>query len=278
METQPRFRFRSLSLALRELEGCRSKSKLEEIVNFIELGQEYRKKKALINNKTDIITFISGVLHDNFLMKNTEGNFIVEEVIKEAAQSYMYREKRTYLWGAPEEEVELTELQRSLLIDGWKIQANKLHPVAAEELAIVPKRSQIAECLTKQGWSDAVRYLENIESALERASWEPANASCRTFLNELFASISRTLFPEAGGSLSEGQARMQLAEKGFFRTADKGKKLESEFVKSLVAMLGMEGAHVGISTMQNAIFNYHVSILTADFFLARLEEQVARPK
>lgn len=270
----PRFRFRTVCYALAELEQRRTKSELEKIVIFVGLNTDYQRKKAcdLIKNKTDIINFIAIRIEENSFLKNAEGNFISEEIVQEAARSRHYQEILNE-FEEESDELELTDLQRSLMMDGWQIKNNQLQLLALAELPIVPQRNSIVEHVKDFGWIEVERYLENIENALQQGKWESANSSCRTFLNVLFNQLCEKLYSGNGNAPKEGEARKYLNDCNFFQESTKNQALESDFVKALMAMLGMDGAHGGLSNPQNATFNYHLVILVAHLFLTRFVKQ-----
>lgn len=273
---KPRYRFRTICYALEELQS-RTKSDLEKIIRIVGLGNGYRQRDAegRIKNKTDIINYIIDRIEEHPEERNSEGNFISEEIVSEAARSYHY-EGTVNEFEEESEEPELTDLQRSLMIDGWQIKNNKLQPLALTELPIVPQRNSIVEHVKDFGWTEVDRYLENIENALQQGKWESANSSCRTFLNVLFNQICEKLYSAEGNAPKEGEARKYLNECNFFRESTNNQALESDFVKALMAMLGMDGAHGGLSNPQNATFNYHLVILVAHLFLRRFVDQHGR--
>jgi hypothetical protein len=202
---------------------------------------------------------------------DTEDERIDNKVVQFAARQVPSEQPR-YVWDQPvQHSAKVQGFLNSLAADGWTVVDGLLAPVAPSPTE--PARLRIIDTLERLGAKEALRRLEQVQGALDGGHWESVNASLRGFLNAVFEVIADRWPRTSGKGLREGDARKALEQHGFFRSDPRNtnKSLEGDLIRAMQSLFGSEGSHTGSSDPATAAYRYALAILTADYFLGRLQ-------
>lgn len=165
------------------------------------------------------------------------------------------------------------ELVNSLDHDGYKLDRNGLRTKLPSQLPLVEEENELIYILNKYGFSVAKGHYEQALAAHTRGDWAASNSQLRSFVEEFFNQVAKSIVP--GSSSSSHQGQQFLAQAGFFRSdlnewLDGGKG----FVQGFWKRLHPQGSHPGLSEKEDSTFRLHVVIIVIHYFAKRFESQL----
>ncbi len=269
-----RFRWITLCRALDVLEvGC-TNAQFHRLFEEYGLGNDFDAEGGSGLTTPKLHSLLLRLLRRDPSRRDTEGNLVTDELVKDAARHLQEVRSVPSLFGTEShrtsEKEELTALRNSLAVDGWSVEKKVLVPIAP--IALEQPRTRLRENLQGAYFGDAAKRFDQLEATLDAGSWEAANSVTRGFLASLFVAICQTI--ESGALLrEESEARKHLATIGFFTGTRQSTKHspEAEFIWKMSGMMGTEGVHAGESTQETATYRYALALLTADYFIQRLK-------
>jgi hypothetical protein len=216
-------------------------------------------------------------IYDEEPRRLIEGGDTLQDAIVEKAASLVrddleFEEEE----GAPQWYADQQKFRRRLEIDGFVIADGKIRATLPTDVGLPAVQDELHLLLTKYDLSIASGHLDQALDAHAKGHWASANSQIRTFFEALFDGICERIDPNTK-SLGSGQPRRtQLASKGFLSRdlnewADNG----LGFINGLAKRLHPQGSHPGLSDPDDSSFRLHVVLLTAQFFLRRLDAWVA---
>ena len=267
---QSRFRWVTVQRALDLLAYQFTNAQTISFIEEIGCGPEVDGLSSADSSKPKLRNLISRVCREVPPRMDTEGTPLADRVVREAA-SYVPKPEPAMPWDSepPTFSLLVAAFLNSLAVDGWGVEQRQLIPNTAISLA--EPRSRLRDALKGASADEALRRLDQLEKGLDEGHWESANSDARGFLNAVFDAISERHPQTHGQGLMEGAARARLQEVGFFKPdpRDSKKSYEGKLVQALAELLGSEGAHTGSSDGESAVFRYAITIVTADYFVAR---------
>lgn len=178
------------------------------------------------------------------------------------------------------------KLERYLNLDGFALQRGKdkygyaiiegLAVAMPQSVGIAKAQNEIDALLERYSFNVAQRHLESAKRNIAQADWEAANGQCRTFLDALTDGIADGLFPVEAKALNSGLQKRQLLANNGFLSRDKhefGDGPAQTYLPGLVKLLHPDGAHPGISSLDDALFRLQAVIVTARWLLKRFEHK-----
>ena len=253
------------SLTHAKLDRFLLKYRLERIAHR-ELGPKTAKLNAVIK-----------YLIDNPDEKGPFGANLTFEIIEDVLGSIS---SNIY---APLVEKRLPKLLNSLKRDGYVItDGGGLKTMLPESIKLVEKENELNSLLDKFGFTTTKGHIDQAISAHTRGDWASANAQLRSFMESLFDSIADKL---VGGKTTlppPGHQRRELLAKltpPFLIPALNEWKIGSKggFLQGLWSRLNPQGSHPGLSDEEDNTFRLHLMMLTASYYLKRLDGRTGNP-
>jgi hypothetical protein len=153
--------------------------------------------------------------------------------------------------------------------------------VLPENIQLTEKENELDLLLGKFGFATAKGHLEQAISAHTRSDWASANAQLRSFIESLFGSIAKRLTDD----------KKWLSLSGYQKSCEFLAKLNPPFLLSTLnewvvsgkggflqgfwRRLHPQGSHPGLSDEEDSTFRLHLVILTASYYLKRLDRMMA---
>ncbi len=177
----------------------------------------------------------------------------------------------------------LPELINSLKRDGYIItDKGRLKTMLPESIKLVKKENELNSLLDKFGFTITKGHIDQAISAHTRGDWASANAQLRSFMESLFDSIadklvgSKTTLPPPGHPRREFLAKINppflIPALNEWEIGNKG-----GFLQGLWRRLNPQGSHPGLSDEEDSTFRLHLMILTASYYLERLDSRTGNP-
>jgi hypothetical protein len=177
----------------------------------------------------------------------------------------------------------LPKLVNSLKHDGYVItDGGELKTMLPESIKLVEKENELNSLLDKFKFITTKGHIDLAISAHTRGEWASANAQLRSFMESLFDSIADKLVGNKTTLPPPGHQRCALLAKlnpPFFiptlnewEIGDKG-----GFLQGLRKRLHPQGSHPGLSDEEDSTFRLHLVILTASYYLKRLDSRMGNP-
>ena len=241
---------------------------------LLKFGLEEVASKNL-GSKTSRLNALIKYLIDNPDKKGPFGGNLNFELIEELI------ERRLSDYPNLSIEEQLPKLVNSLKRDGYLIRDGRLKTVLPENIQLTEKENELDLLLEKFGFATAKGHLEQAISAHTRSDWASANAQLRSFMESLFDSIAKRLTDDKKGlPLSRYQKSCELLVKlnppfllstlNEWVVSGKG-----GFLQGLWRRLHPQGSHPGLSDEEDSTFRLHLVILTASYYLKRLDRIMA---
>ena len=175
------------------------------------------------------------------------------------------------------------KLLNSLKRDGYIVTyKGKLKTMLPEGIKLVEKENELNSLLNKFGFTTTKGHIDQAISAHTRGDWASANAQLRSFMESLFDSIcgklvsNKTTLPPPGHQRHELLAKLNppflLPALNEWEIGDKG-----GFLQGLWRRLHPQGSHPGLSDEEDSTFRLHLMILTASYYLKRLDSRTGNP-
>jgi hypothetical protein len=175
------------------------------------------------------------------------------------------------------------KLLNSLKHDGYVItNKSKLKTMLPEGIKLVEKENELNSLLNKFGFTTTKGHIDQAISAHTRGDWASANAQLRSFMESLFDSIcgklvsNKTTLPPPGHQRRELLAKLNppflLPALNEWEIGNKG-----GFLQGLWRRLHPQGSHPGLSDEEDSTFRLHLMILTASYYLKRLDSRTGNP-
>ena len=232
-----------------------------ERITHQELGPKTAKLNAVIK-----------YLIDNPDEKGPFGANLTFEIIEDELRSIS---SNIY---APLIEEHLPKLLNSLKHDGYVI-TNKggLKTMLPESIKLVEKENELNSLLDKFGFTTTKGHMDQAISAHTRGDWAAANAQLRSFMESLFDSICGKLVGDKTTLPPPGHQRRELLAKlsppFFIPTLNEWEIGKCGFLQGLLKRLHPQGSHPGLSDEEDSTFRLHLVILTASYYLKRLNNK-----
>ena len=180
-------------------------------------------------------------------------------------------------------EENLPELINSLKRDGYVItDEGRLKTMLPESIKLVKKENELNSLLDKFRFTTTKGHIDQAISAHARGNWASANAQLRSFMESLFDSIAdnlvgdKTTLPPPGHQRREFLAKLKLPflipTLNEWEIGGKG-----GFLQGLWRRLNSQGSHPGLSDEEDSTFRLHLMILTASYYLKRLDSRTGNP-
>lgn len=177
----------------------------------------------------------------------------------------------------------LPKLVNSLKRDGYIItDGGRLKTMLPEVIKLVEKENELNSLLSKFGFKTTKGHIDQAINAHTRGDWASANAQLRSFMESLFDSIcgklvgNKTTLPPPGHLRRELLAKLNppflIPALNEWEIGDKG-----GFVQGLLRRLHPQGSHPGLSDEEDSTFRLHLMILTASYYLKRLDSRTGKP-
>lgn len=177
----------------------------------------------------------------------------------------------------------LPKLVNSLKHDGYVItDGGELKTMLPEGIKLVEKENELNSLLNKFGFTTTKGHIDQAISAHTRGDWASANAQLRSFMESLFDLIcgklvsNKTTLPPPGHQRRELLAKLNppflLTALNEWEIGDKG-----GFLQGLWKRLHPQGSHPGLSDEEDSTFRLHLMILTASYYLKRLDDKRGNP-
>lgn len=228
-----------------------------------------------LGSKTSRLNSLIKCLIDNPDKKGPFGGNMIFELIEELI------ERRLSDYPTPSIEEKFPKLVNSLKRDGYIIKDGKLKTVLPENIQLTEKENELDLLLEKFRFATAKGHLKQSISAHTRSDWASANAQLRSFMESLFDSIAKRLTDDKKElSLSGYQKSCELLAKlnPPFLLSTLNEWVVSDkcgFLKGLWKRLHPQGSHPGLSDEEDSTFRLHLVILTASYYLKRLDRMMA---
>lgn len=254
------------SLTHAELDRFLLKYGLERIAH-----QELRPKTAKLNA---VIKY----LIDNPDKKGPFGANLTFEIIEDELSS-IYPLK---LYAPPLVREHLPKLANSLKHDGYDITyKGELKTMLPEGIKLVEKENELNSLLDKFGFTTTKGHMDQAISAHTRGEWASANAQLRSFMESLFDSICGKLVGAKITLPPPGHQRRELLTKlnppFFIPALNEWEIGKCGFLQGLLKRLHPKGPHPGLSDEEDSTFRLHLMILTASYYLKRLDNKTGNP-
>ncbi|MBK5190333.1 MAG: hypothetical protein JJE19_02405 [Methanosarcinales archaeon] len=256
------------SLTHAKLDRFLLKFKLEEVAHR-ELGSKIYRLNALIN-----------YLIDNPDEKGPFGANLTFEIIEDVLE----HRPSYFASGQSDRTIEerLPILVNSLKHDGYVIKNGRLKTMLPESIQFVEEENELDSLFDKFGFTTTKGHLDQAISAHTRGDWASSNAQLRSFMESLFDSIAdelvggKTTLPQPGHPRRELLAKLNppflLPTLNEWEIGGKG-----GFLQGLWRRLHPQGSHPGLSDEEDSTFRLHLVILTASYYLKRLDNRKGDP-
>lgn len=226
-----------------------------------------------LESKTSRLNALIKHLIDNPDEKGPFGANLTFEIIEDVLGGIS-----SNIYARPIEE-RLPKLVNSLKRDGYVItDKRRLETMLPENIQLVGKENELNSLLDKFGFTTAKGHLGQATSAHTRSDWASANAQLRSFMESLFDSIADELFSNKTTLPPPGYQRRKLLAKltppfllptlNEWEIGGKG-----GFLQGLWRRLHPQGPHAGLSDEEDSTFRLHLVILTASYYLKRLDSR-----
>lgn len=264
----PQFSRITIFEAIRPLESL-TQAELSSFLLKFELEQVAPQG---LGSKTSRVNALTKYLIDNPDKKGPFGANLIFEIIEDVISPnsrYAY----------PMEE-RFPKLVNALKRDGYVITGeSSLKIMLPESIQLVEKENELNSFLDKFGFTTASGHLDQAISAHARGEWASANAQLRSFIESLFDSIADILIADQATLPSPGHSRRErlatlsppflLPTLNEWEIGDKG-----GFLQGLWRRLHPQGSHPGLSDEEDSTFRLHLVILTASYYLKRLDHRL----
>ena len=241
---------------------------------LLKFGLEEVASKNL-GSKTSRLNALIKYLIDNPDKKGPFGGNLNFELIEELI------ERRLSDYPTPSIGEQLPKLVNSLKRDGYLIRDGRLKTVLPKNIQLTEKENELDLLLEKFGFATAKGHLEQAISAHTRSDWASANAQLRSFMESLFDSIAKRLTNDKKGlplsgyqKICEFLAKLNppflLSTLNEWVVSGKG-----GFLQGFWRRLHPQGSHPGLSDEEDSTFRLHLVILTASYYLKRLDRMMA---
>ncbi len=165
---------------------------------------------------------------------------------------------------------------RQLKNDGYNIHDRRITSTLPKELETYSVQDKLDSLLTKYELDIAKTHLKQALSIHKDQYWEGANAQIRSFFESILIEITKKINPESK-VLGGGSAITELAQNGFLKSdlneIDKEGTPQGA-IKGVWNMLHPNGSHPGLSEEADCTFRLHLIIVTATYYLKRLEKKL----
>lgn len=256
------------SLTHADLDRFLLKYRLERIA-----PQELRPKTAKLNA---VIKY----LIDNPDEKGPLGANLTFEIIEDELSIISPRN----IYAPPIVKEHFPKLVNSLKRDGYVITNKcKLKIMLPEGIKLVEKENELNSLLNKFGFTTTKGHIDQAISAHTRSDWASANAQLRSFIESLFDSIANKLvvgkttlppprFRKSCELLSKLRPPFLIPYLNEWEKSGNG-----GFLPGLWKRLHPQGSHPGLSDEEDSTFRLHLVILTAFYYLKRLDNRMRNP-
>ena len=174
----------------------------------------------------------------------------------------------------------IPELINSLKRDSYVITIDgKLKTMLPETIKLVEKENELGSLLNKFEFTTTIGHLDQAINSHTRGDWASANAQLRSFMESLFDSIAEKLasnkitLPTTGHQRREFLAKLDppflIPTLNEWEIGGKG-----GFLQGLWRRLHPQGSHPGLSDEEDSTFRLHLMILTALYYLKRLDNRM----
>ena len=233
--------------------------------------QEFRPKTAKLNA---VIKY----LIDNPDKKGPFGANLTFEIIEDVLRSI----SPPNIYAPPLVEEHIPKLLNSLKHDGYVItNKGELKTMLPESIKLVEKENELNSLLDKFGFTTTKGHIDQAISAHTRGDWASANAQLRSFMESLFDSIADKLVGNKTTLPPPGHQRCELLAKlnppFFIPTLNEWEIGKCGFLQGLLKRLHPKGSHPGLSDEEDSTFRLHLMILTASYYLKRLDSKTGNP-
>ena len=229
-----------------------------------------------IGSITSRLNALIKYLIDNPDEKGPDGANLTFEIIEDVLEP-----KPSY-YGRPVSPIEerLPKLVNSLKRDGYIIKNGVLKTMLPENIQLAEKENELNSLLDKFGFTTAKGHLEQAISAHTRGDWASANSQLRSFVESLFISIVEKLAND----------NTILPPPKYYQRCEFLAKLDPPFLLSVLnewrlgrkcgflqgfwKRLHPQGSHSGLSDEEDSTFRLHLVILTAHYYLKRLDNRI----
>jgi len=254
------------SLTHAELDRFLLKYGLERIAH-----QELRPKTAKLNAVIKYLIY-------NPDEKGPLGANLTFEIIEDELRSI----SPLNIYAPPLVEEHFPKLLNSLKHDGYVItNKGELKIMLPEGIKLVEKENELNSLLNKFGFTTTKGHIDQAISAHTRGDWASANAQLRSFMESLFDSICGKLVGNKTTLPPPGHQRRELLAKlnppFFIPTLNEWEIGKCGFLQGLLKRLHPKGSHPGLSDEEDSTFRLHLMILTASYYLKRLDGRTGNP-
>ncbi|MET3851419.1 hypothetical protein [Paenibacillus sp. OAE614] len=208
-----------------------------------------------------------------------------EELVIEAVSDLIERELRRLekmnSWGdGPTLEQEYPKLMSLLRQDGFNIVDYKLVRELPESLTVWKYESELFTLLDKYSFLTCRGHLEQAIDNHAIGNWAAANAQMRAFMEGLFDAMADKIFGDRVKDFSSttkrdwlGKTIPPILDPALNEIEEQGKNFSNGFMKRLHP----EGAHAGLSNLEDSTFRLHLVILVASHYLRKFDQGVTVP-
>lgn len=168
-------------------------------------------------------------------------------------------------------------LIRYLRNDGYVIRNRKLGRSIPKAIETAELQDELDTYLSKYELNEATGHLNQACDNIKRGNWAAANGQIRSFYESVLIKIVKIIDPTSTVT-SGGNALNFLSEHEFFKK-DLNEVDETNspygFIKGFWKILQTAGPHPGLSDEGDCTFRYHLSLITANYYLKRLEKHIS---
>ena len=230
-----------------------------------------------LGSKTSRLNALIKYLIDNPDKKGPFGANLTFEIIEDVLGSMS-----SNLYARPIEE-RLPGLVNSLKRDGYVItDESRLKTMLLENIQLVERENELNSLLDRFGFTTTKGHLDQAISAHTRGDWASANAQLRSSMESLFNSIADKLVSDKKTLPLPAYERCELLAKlsppfllptlNEWEIGGKG-----GFLQGLRKRLHPQGSHPGLSDEEDSTLRLHLVILTASYYLRRLDSRKGNP-
>lgn len=160
--------------------------------------------------------------------------------------------------------------------DGFVIRNKDLSRVVPKQIESAEIQDELDAYLSKYELIITKGHLDQATDNVRSNNWAAANGQMRTFFESLLINIVKKIDPNS--TITSGSSAIDfLAQREFFKRSlneiDEN-NTPYGFIKGMWKILHTEGAHPGLSHEGDCIFRYHLLIVTATYYLKRLERSL----
>ncbi len=168
---------------------------------------------------------------------------------------------RSYSEWALENNNDAIALKRSLELDGYAFDGDRLVPAVPGPVALEQEISVLEARLRDLGLKVALRHYQQAVENFVKNNFEAANSQVRSFLENLFVSLCQR---RTGRSFTDASAALQhLKNKSWL---DDG---EWNHIRHFWADIQDNGPHQGLSNSDEALFRLQVATAVAQYLLGK---------